>query len=125
MKSRIPKQSEKAFMLNIPENIEKILTSNSVECIKINENDLSKSISELIEKTSSDTDGDNIYDGKTKFILLSGLSGARLNRILTRILEADKEILKAVVTQSNKNWTFLKLLEEVKEEDLKMKSGRP
>ena len=61
---------------------------------------------------------------ETEFMLLNGVSSARLNELLAAMREADAQVgCKAQVTQHNRLWPFAMLVAEVSREHEAMTDG--
>ena len=57
-------------------------------------------------------------------MILHGLEKSRFNRLLNRLDEDGVQILKAVVTTTNKDWEFFRLFEEIAKERQQMRLAK-
>lgn len=123
MKARIVPRKEIVLLYrhNRAENGEKLidlLTQMKLEYRLVEEKDLNKTTGELAgyrAETQLQAQPEDVP--QTPAMALGGLSGSKLDRLLTEMNRAQIDIpVKMVITQHNEGWKFADLISEVQKE---------
>lgn len=126
MKSRIIKPKPIAALYNIKKEDEVlgVLGGMGVEAVIFGNEPLAERVGCLVNKHGYKATG-AIYDGQgfdCQFMVLSDFEEAELQKLLALLKPIDSEILKAVVTPHNIDWTVENLITEILREHEKMKN---
>lgn len=120
MKSRIIPPKKQAVCYNLPkrELFISVLKEAGADIIPAGNQELSLAVSEILESNPELSQKDEAPLVNVSFLALSGFSGKELDALLQKLRVADPErqVLKAVVTAHNKDWSLKKLILEVERE---------
>ena len=122
MKARIVKtQPERVLCYQLGEGwreLEKIFSEMGIEGIVVTEEQLGQAVGALAGMPGdfSQPLPPVAADFSTPCMVLSGFTRERLNLLLGKTQHLTQGVLKAVVTEHNKNWSFQALMREIAEE---------
>lgn len=135
MKAMVHPEKELVLLYHLEENSEQgalvreVISNLGIEMITVTESMLSENVGFCANMEGFSSCGEP-YTGSAPcepMLVLRGLTQKRLNLLLDSLKKAGAIRIdrKAVVTATNRSWTFLKLYEEVsKEHEMIMKSQK-
>ncbi len=123
MKARIRPEKEVFLLYHLGEDTEKgkqlrkVLLPLGIELVDVSDQMLLETVAFCAHMDGAASTG-NVYAGEPlpyELMVMKGVTRARLNQVLDLLSKAGVERVerKAVVTETNRSWTFLKLYQEV------------